>query len=154
MSTLCRAALLASLIAVSAAFATASHVEARQGFNSFFWSGPYYEPAPRAQRYYAPPRDQNYVPSRKKKVLRSEGRRSSKSSRHRAALAVPNEARDTLPPITCERAQAIVAEYGFKDVKMQICTEKNFEFRAMRDGKSFSIKIEANGELAKVQRLR
>jgi hypothetical protein len=37
---------------------------------------------------------------------------------------------------------------------MQICTEKNFEFRAMRDGKPFSIKIEANGELAKVQRLR
>jgi hypothetical protein len=110
--------------------------------------------APRAQRYYAPPRDQYYVPSRKKKLLRSEGRRSSKSSRHRAALAVPNEARDSLPPITCERAQAIVAEYGFKDVKMQICTEKNFEFRAMRDGKPFSIKIEVNGELAKVQRLR
>jgi len=55
---------------------------------------------------------------------------------------------------TCERAGAIVAEFGFNHVELQLCTKENLEFRALRDGKPFSIKIKANGELAKVQRLR
>jgi hypothetical protein len=44
MSALCRSALLACLTALLAVCAFASHVEARQGFGGFFWSGPYYEP--------------------------------------------------------------------------------------------------------------
>jgi hypothetical protein len=70
------------------------------------------------------------------------------------ALAVPNETTGELRSITCEKAKIIVAEFGFKHIEVQPCAEKNFEFRAMRDGKHFAIKIEANGELAKVQRLR
>jgi hypothetical protein len=124
MSTLCRSALLACLTALLAAFAFASHVEARQGFGGF-WSGPYYEPPARRQRYYAPPRKRYYAPSRKRKVVRSERRRFSKLPR-RAALAVPNEATGALPSITCEMGQAIVAEFGFKDVKVQHCTGENF----------------------------
>ena len=89
MSTLCRSALLACLTALLAAFAFASHVEARQGFGGFFWSGPYYQPSPWRQRYYAPPPKRHYAPSRKRKVVRSEQRRFSKSPKRRVALAVP-----------------------------------------------------------------
>ena len=134
--------------------AITSHGEARQGFGGVFWSGPYYEPPARRQRYYAPPRKRHYASSRKKRVVRSERRRFSKSPERRAALAVPSEATGDLSSITCERAEAIVTDFGFKQVEVQLCTGKNFEFRAMRDGKPFSIKIKANGELAKVQRLR
>ena len=145
MSTLCRSALLACLAALLAACAFVSHVEARQGFGGFFWSGPFFEP-PSRQRYYAP--------SRKRKVVRSDRRRSSKSPKSRVALAVPNEATGDLGSITCERAETIVAEFGFKNIEVQLCAEKNLEFRAVRDGKQFSIKLKGNGELAKVQRLR
>ncbi len=91
MSPLCRSALLACFAALLAAFAFASHVEARQGFGGFFWSGPYYQPPSWRQRYYAPPRKRHYAPSRKRKVVRSERRRFSKSPKRRVALAVPNE---------------------------------------------------------------
>jgi len=86
--------------------------------------------------------------------VRSERRRFSKAPKSRAALAVPNETTGDLRSITCEKAETIVAEFGFKHIEAQLCTERNFEFRAMRDGKHFSIKIKANGELARVQRLR
>ena len=89
MSTLCRSALLACFVALMAAFAFASHVEARQGYGGFFWSGPYYQPSPWRQRYYSPPPKRHYAPSRKRKVVRSEQRRFSKSPKRRVALAVP-----------------------------------------------------------------
>jgi hypothetical protein len=154
MSALCRSALLACLGVLLAGFAFATRVEARQGFGGFFWSGPYYEPSSGRQRYHAPSRKRHYAPSRKRKVVRSERRRFSKSPKSRVALAVPNEATRDLQLITCEKAETIVAEFGFEHIEVQHCAEKNFEFRAMRDGKHFSIKIKANGELAKVQRLR
>ena len=177
MSGMCRSALLGCLIALFASFMFSSHVEARQGgFGGFFfapfWS---YEPPP-WPRYYAPPRERYYAPSRKRKVVRSERRKFGQSANRRAALAVakprkperiaarelpqkavavPNGATGALPSITCEKAQAIVAEFGFKQIKAELCMGENFEFHATRDGKPFLIEIEAaNGELAKVQRLR
>jgi hypothetical protein len=152
MSALCRSALLACLTALLTVCAFASHVEARQGFGGFFWSGPYYKPP--SQQRYASPRKRHYAPSRKRKFVRSERRRFSKSPKSRVALAVPNEATGDLRSITREKAETIVTEFGFKHIEVQLCEERNFEFRAMRDGKNFSIKINANGELAKVQRLR
>lgn len=107
--------------------------------------------------------------------MRSERRRFSQSANRRAALAVakakraqriaardpqkavavPNGATGALPSITCEKAQAVVAEFGFKQIKAELCIGESFEFHATRDGKPFLIEIEAaNGELAKVQRLR
>jgi len=57
--------------------------------------------------------------------------------------------------VSCEKAQAIVGEYGFREIKAQMCEGATFHFSATRDGKPFSIQIEAaNGELAKVQRHR
>jgi len=154
MSGSCRSALFACLTALLAVFAFTSPVEARQGFGGFFWSGPYYQQPSGRHRYYAPSRKRHYAPSRKRKVVRSERGKYTKSPRKRVALAVPNENTGDLSPITCETAETIVAEFGFKNIEVELCAEKNFDFRAMRDGKHFSIRIKANGELAKVQRLR
>jgi hypothetical protein len=118
------------------------------------WPGQYYRPAWR-QRYYAPPR--------KRKVSRSAQRRATYSrKRQRAALAVPRRPMRAEPrmkafqqTVSCEKAQAIVGEYGFKEIKADLCVGATFHFSATRDGKPFSIQIEAaNGELAKVQRHR
>lgn len=160
MSTLCGSVLLAFVAGLLAVFALSCNVEARQGFGGFFipapfWSGPYYEPPPWRERYYGAPRKHHYAPPRKRKIVRSERRKVTQSTTRRAALAVPNGAAKASPPISCEQAQAIVAEFGFKHIKADLCTGKNFAFHATRDGKPFSIEIEAaNGELAKVQRLR
>lgn len=170
VSTLCRLALLVCLTVLLVGFAPPSKVEARQGFGGFFFSSFwFYRSPPWRHRYYASPRKRYYAHSRRRKAVRSERRRFSQSANRRAALAVAKPrkaariaARDAVPndatgalPITCEKAQAIVAEFGFKQIEAELCIGENFEFHATRDGKPFLIEIEAaNGELAKVQRLR
>ena len=173
MSKMCRSALLGCLVALLAGFIFCSHVEARQGGFGGFFFGPFwsYEPPAWRHRYYAPSRKRYYA-SRKRRF--SERRRFSRSANRRAALAiaktrnaqgmarklpqnavaVPNGPTGALPSITCEKAEAIVAEYGFKQIKAELCIGESFEFHATRDGKPFLIEIEANGELAKVKRLR
>jgi hypothetical protein len=59
----------------------------------------------------------------------------------------------TVSSITCDAARAVVADYGFKDVKPDLCVGKTLRFRATRDGKEFLIEIAANGDLARVRRL-
>src|SRR6476469_4432347 len=50
--------------------------------------------------------------------------------------------------INCEKAQAIVADYGFKDIRDGNCSGGTLVFTATRDGKPFSIIISAaDGEL-------
>ena len=57
--------------------------------------------------------------------------------------------------IDCEKAQAIVADYGFKNIKAESCSGTTLGFTATRDGRPFSIRIfVANGEFAEVKRLR
>ena len=57
--------------------------------------------------------------------------------------------------VNCEKAQAIVADYGFKDIKAEICSGATLSFTASRDGKPFSIRIFAvDGEFAEVKRLQ
>ena len=57
--------------------------------------------------------------------------------------------------INCEKAQAIVADYGFKDIRDGNCSGGTLVFTATRDGKPFSIIISAaDGELAEVKRLQ
>jgi len=175
---LCRSAVFGCLLTLLAAFMFSSPVEARQhGFGGFFFA-PFFSfgPRPGRHRYYAPPRKRYYAHSRKRRVVRSERRNFAQLANRRAALAmakarnaegiaarelpekkvaVPNGATGALPLINCEKAQAIVAEYGFKHIKAELCIGENFEFHATRDGKPFLIEIEAaNGELAKVRRLR
>jgi hypothetical protein len=133
--------------------------QARQGgffFAPFFapWPGPFYEPR-RRERYKAPPRKRYSGSARKGTAVRSAQRKVTQTRRIRqAALVIPGKAAPIQQPISCEKAQAIVAEYGFKDIKAEACDGATHDFRASRDGKPFSIQIlAADGELAKVRRL-
>jgi hypothetical protein len=57
--------------------------------------------------------------------------------------------------VDCEKALAIVADYGFKDVRAKNCSGGTLGFTATRDGKPFSIRIfAADGEFAEVKRLQ
>ena len=57
--------------------------------------------------------------------------------------------------VDCEKAQVIVADYGFKDIKAESCSGDTLGFSATRDGKPFSIRImAADGEFAEVKRLQ
>jgi hypothetical protein len=58
------------------------------------------------------------------------------------------------PALSCDKAKAIVADYGFTDVEAQTCKGKVYAFGAKRDGKSFSVKLSSSsGELTEVKRL-
>jgi hypothetical protein len=136
-----------SLLVVSA---YCSEVEARQRgffFAPFFaaWPGQYYRPAWR-HRYYAQPR--------KRKALRSV-RATQTRKRQQAALLISRTAPRTDKSIGCEKARDILTEYGFQDIKAEVCTGITLGFSASRDGKPFSIRIlAANGELEEVRRQR
>ncbi len=151
---------LLACAALLAVVMSAAQVQARQSGGYFFapffapspWS--YYEPRWRG-RYYAAPRRRHYAPPRKRKAVASTQRKLiSMRSKGKAALAIPPRTTRS-PPIGCERAGAIVAEYGFTNIRAEVCTGTTFGFSATRDGKPFSIQIvAANGELAKVRRHR
>jgi hypothetical protein len=58
------------------------------------------------------------------------------------------------PALSCDKARAIVAGYGFTNVEPQTCKGKVYAFGAKRDGKSFSVKLSSSsGELTEVKRL-
>jgi hypothetical protein len=69
-----------------------------------------------------------------------------------AARASPTE-EAVSATITCDAARAVVADFGFTEVKPELCAGKRLRFGAIRDGNRFSIEVAANGELTKVQRL-
>ena len=82
-------------------------------------------------------------PARDRRHVRAKPR----SGAQQVAAAAPESAVD------CDKAQVIVADYGFKDIKADSCSGKTYGFSATRDGRPFSIKIVAsNGELAEVRR--
>ena len=57
--------------------------------------------------------------------------------------------------VDCEKAQVIVADYGFKDIKAENCSGETLGFSATRDGKPFSIRIfTADGDFSEVKRLQ
>jgi hypothetical protein len=168
MITLRRLALFAGAALLGIGVST-TQLEAREGYGGFFFApffAPYYEPPPWRPRYYAPPRKRHYAPARRKPSLSMRRKPTQSHNGHQAALALPRKASRFQPPITaqvettpatasigCRTSQAIVAEYGFKDVKAEVCTGNQHSFNATRDGKPFWIKIVA-GELAAVRRLR
>jgi hypothetical protein len=127
-----------------------SEVQARQRgyfFAPFFapWAGQYYRPAWRS-RYYAP--------TQKRKAIRS-ARTSQSRKKQQAALLIARGVPRRDQPIGCEKARDILLEYGFRDIKAEVCSGTTLGFSANRDGKPFSIRILAgNGEFEQVRRLR
>ena len=119
--------------------AAVSEAQAGQGFGGFFLSLPFLQP------FY---QTRKRVPTVQRNFTRLRKERKN-------ALAVPTGPGVSQPSVSCEKAQAIIADYGFKDIKAELCAGKNLSFSATRDGKPFSIEIiAANGELAKVQRVQ
>jgi hypothetical protein len=170
MGSLGRYVLIAMIAAVLTAVMYAPQVWA-QGLGGGFllysptqWSGSHYAPGPRYQRYQTPSGKQavrrgravrSAKPTRSSRGREAMELRVNSSSRKRKALAVPRGSASVSPRVTCEKAQTIVAAYDFTDVKAQVCVGKVLRFTAIRDGKPFAIQIAAaNGELAKVRRLR
>jgi hypothetical protein len=184
MSTRRRSVLFACA-ALLAAGALIAPVQAREGFGGFFFPAPFFAPQPGGGPFYQPPwRERYYAPPRQRKAARPVHRTVAQTHKERkvalavparssvrqvpeqrkltqpprelqTAVAVPDPPTRRKPTITCEKAQAIVADYGFKDIKSELCAGRILGFHATRDGKPFTIEIvAANGELAKVRRLR
>lgn len=57
-------------------------------------------------------------------------------------------------PARCEWARSIVQGYVFENVEAKRCEGSIYDFEAIREGKKFSIKVNAiNGELIKVEKI-
>ncbi len=72
-------------------------------------------------------------------------------------LAVPktqSATKKAAPKISCTKAGQVVSGYGFGNVKSVDCDGQVYAFNATRDGKKFSIKLNAaSGELTEVKKL-
>src|SRR5262249_37498448 len=118
MNTLRRSVAFACA-AFLAGSAAVSETQAGQGFGGFFlplpFLRPFFQPHPWHERHYSSPRKRYRSVQRRRHFTRLDEDRET-------ALAVPGVAQ---PTITCEKAQAIIADYGFKDIKAELCTGKN-----------------------------
>lgn len=57
-------------------------------------------------------------------------------------------------PLSCEKATAVVAGFGFSSVEASSCSGKLYAFNAKRGGKNFAIKLDpASGQLTEVKKL-
>lgn len=105
----------------------------------------YYDPEP-----VAPPKP------RQKKVVKASPAPSGTTasidtSKKPEAKPVAAATASALP---CDKATAIVSDYGFTGVKAETCKGKVYAFNATRDGKPFAIKVDsASGELTEVKKL-
>lgn len=74
-----------------------------------------------------------------------------------ASLARPGKADKAAESgkMSCDKAGSIVSGYGFSSVNPTSCKGKVYAFNATRDGKSFTIKLDAaSGELTEVKKLQ
>jgi len=153
-------AVIASVSIIACVAASEASAEQRNWFGpsggrSMFWGDMFAPPQP---MFYPPSRPRYYRPSHREMRPRSKVARTArphKSVHRSAALAGATSAipAATGGRVTCERAQAIVAEYGFTEIQPQTCEGRTYGFSATRDGKPFSIKIvAADGELAEVKK--
>ena len=56
--------------------------------------------------------------------------------------------------MSCDKASKVVSDYGFSDVKPATCSGSTYAFNAIRDGKPYSVKLDAaSGELTEVKKV-
>lgn len=56
-------------------------------------------------------------------------------------------------PASCTKAQDVVADYGFGNVKPETCQGKLYAFSALRDGKTYRVQVSAaTGEITEVKK--
>jgi len=57
--------------------------------------------------------------------------------------------------LSCEKAKAIVADFGFSSVTARTCTGTIYDFTAKRDGKPYAVKVSSlSGELKGVKKIK
>lgn len=70
-----------------------------------------------------------------------------------ATTASTTKAASAANAISCDKAQKVVAGFGFSDVKPAACSGAIYAFNAVRDGKPYAIKLNsASGELTEVKK--
>ena len=71
-----------------------------------------------------------------------------------AAVATEGAKKPAGAAVSCEKANSIVSGYGFSTVEATKCAAPTYEFKALRDGKAFVVKVSsASGELTEVKKL-
>ena len=102
-------------------------------------------------QYYEPQPRQKQKKKATAKKPASDSNASAKASTASAKPAAPEKPKAAA--VTCDKAQGIVSEFGFKDVKPASCTGKVYAFSAVRDGKNYSVKLDSgSGELTEVKK--
>jgi len=109
------------------------------------------------QRAYSDDEDEA-VPS---KPARKASEREKQKQQKNKAAAKPAEQKKAAASkaaaasgLSCEKATSVVTGYGFSSVQPSSCSGKVYAFNAIRDGKSFAIKLDsASGELTEVKKL-
>ncbi len=137
----------------------------------------YAPPPPPAARFYVPPPEgyeEDYYAPYEMQPPRSYGgerrynqpypryERSPQVPRAQQPKRAPSQSanRSTGPaqtgprgPVDCNRAQEVVAGYGFGNVKPVSCTGKLYSFSGLRDGKDYRVQVSAaTGEITEVKK--
>jgi hypothetical protein len=113
----------------------------------------YYEDDDEA--YYEPQYEPNAVPqpvAKPKPVAKPAAR--SATAKPTTVQKPAKKAAAAKPSLSCEKATEVVSGFGFRDIKPVTCKGQTYAFNATRDGKTYSIKLNAaNGELTEVKKL-
>lgn len=162
-----RATLALAAAALTGLAAVPAEAETRLRFNfrpfnpghAYYYRGPAYYPSPRYSYYYDPdPRFYDeFDPRYEDRDYEPPVRRLKRRSRTETKPALPKAKPKTqakATAISCAKASKIVADYGFSAVKSTSCKGQVYSFKAIRDGKDFTVKLSAkNGELTEVKKL-
>jgi hypothetical protein len=108
------------------------------------------------RRVYRDEDEYDRAPPKKRKPVEREKKKPAKKQAAKPAqpAAEQKKAARKAEGLSCDKATSVVSGYGFSSVTPSSCTGKVYAFNAMRDGKSFAIKLDsASGELTEVKKL-
>ncbi|MFT3988084.1 hypothetical protein [Aestuariivirga sp.] len=119
----------------------------------------YYQPKLKAaNRKASPAQIESYSRSKSAKPVEQASRTvddAPTGSISKKPVTKPVAAVPATKPVTCDKATSIVQGYGFSGVKSTSCTGSTYAFAATRDGKNYTIKLNAkSGELTDVRKLQ
>lgn len=92
-------------------------------------------------------------PRQKQKIKKQQKKTSVKKSRSDARALSKAAPAPASPAVSCGKAEDIVRDFGFQSVAPSSCSGKIYAFKAIRDGKAYSVKLDSgNGELTEVKK--
>ena len=91
---------------------------------------------------------------KKKPAKKTAARPTKPDGEPKKTAGEPKKTASKAEGLSCDKATSVVSGYGFSSVTPSSCSGKVYAFNAMRDGKSFAIKLDpASGELTEVKKL-